>query len=270
LSRLPQAVSRHRALLQALIAEGADEFATDITGAHSEGIDAAFSAHILDLYSTSPDESRFWSIARAILSEALSHLDPHNLGFSLSIVRCIPSLQYKTVRCLQKMIESGTPPWHELEDLDNSFLGTESLAGTAVMSGQTHVGVQKGYERKVFLQDQTIGVAAIPILHAQRTAGVLLAISTQPDYFAATVHCELLQNYAALLSLAFRPEDFYEPANIDLQVMPSLQVQQPYLSSLRQRIQATLKTAFTANHPITYPEAQQYAWWQIADELLQR
>jgi hypothetical protein len=51
--------------------------------------------------------------------------------------------------------------------------------------------------------------------------------------------------------------------------MPPLPVQQPYLSTFQQRILATLKTAFTANHRLSYPEAQQFVWGQIAEELLQ-
>ena len=110
---------------------------------------------------------------------------------------------------------------------------------------------------------------AFPILHTKRIAGCLLAASTQPDYFSSPARRDLLQNYTALLALAFSPENFYEQKRIALQVMPTLQVQQPYLSTLHQRILATLKTAFNVNHFLSYSEAQQFVWGQIAEELAQ-
>ena len=271
LRRLLQAVPHHQMLLRTLIAEEFDEFDPELVDSPSDDISVAFSAYILDLYTTAPDESRFWSICTAVLSEVVKQLDPNHLGISLSVVQCMASAQEKNIRYLRECVALGTNPWLEQVESRTRFLGAESLAGYTVVSCQPQIVADIGQEQRpsAYLPEHAVSAAAFPILHTNRIAGCLLAASTQPNYFRSPVRRDLIQNYAALLMLAFSPENFYEHERIALQVMPSLQVQQPYLSTLQQRILATLKTAFNVNHPISYPEAQQYVWWQVAEELSQ-
>jgi hypothetical protein len=270
LARLLQAVPRHRMLLRSLIAEEFEEFDPELIDAPDTGISEAFSASLLDLHTSAPDEARFWSICTAVLSEAVRQLDPDQSGISLSVVQCMASAQDKSVRYLRECVALGTDPWLDQMEFRTRFLGAESLAGYAITSGQPHMLSHVGEEQRppCSVPEHAVSAAAFPILHANRVAGCLVAVSTQPDYFLSPARCERMQNYAALLMLAFAPEHFYERERIALQVMPSLQVQQPYLSTLPQRILATLKTAFNVNHPLSYPEAQQYVWGQVAEELV--
>src|SRR5581483_3222185 len=147
----------------------------------------------------------------------------------------------------------------------------ESLAGHAVSSRQPRIVVDIDQEQRFAanLPEHAGSAAAIPILYTNRIAGCLLAVSSQRNYFRSLTRVNLIKDYASLLMLAFSPEEVYAAARIALQSMPSFQVQQPYLSTRRQRIQATWRSAFSAQRPISYLEAQRFVWWQIAEELLQ-
>jgi transcriptional regulator with XRE-family HTH domain len=267
---LLQALPEHRMLLGALFAEEFDDTLAELA-LPAEGEAVAFSTLILDIHASTSEESRFWSICTAVLSEAVRQLDPQRLGISLRVVQGMASPTTRSVRYLRVSAGLGTAPWSEQIEYHAGFLGAESLAGRVVTSGLPLIVADSRQEQSLAddLSEQAASVAAFPILHAGRIAGCLLAASTQPAYFSAPARLELLQNYAALLMLAFSPEHFYPFEQVALQPMPPLQVQSPYLSSFQQRVLATLKTAFTVNHSLSYPEAQQYVWGQIAEELLQ-
>lgn len=263
LSLLLDEVPRHRALMRTLLLEEFDDF--------SDGISATFSAHILNVYNTTPDEARFWSICTAVLSEALQQIDVERLGLSVSVVQCIEPLHEESVHCLRECVGLGTFPWEEQVELHTRFLGSESLAGLAVASGRPQIIADVSQESRLAanLPEHTVSAAAIPILYTNRVAGCLLVASTQRDYFRSFARLNLLQDYAGLLMLAFSPEEFYVSTRIALRPVPLFQAQQPYLSTLHQRIQATWRTAFSAHHSMSYLEAQRYVWWQMGEELLQ-
>lgn len=271
LRSLLQAIPRHPMLLRTLIAEEFDGFDAELDDAPPHAIPITFSARVLELYASAPDESRFWSICTAVLSEAVKQLDPDNFGISLSVMQCMPLSREGKVYCLREYVRLGTSPWFDQMEMSTSFLGTESLAGAAVSSRRPQIveDINQGQRAATYVPEYAVSAAAFPITHSNRIAGCLLAASTQTGYFSSPARQELIQNYSALLVLAFSPENFYEREQIALQIMPPFQVQQPYLSTLQQRILATLKTAFSVNRSISYLEAQQHVYDQIAEELLQ-
>ena len=266
--QLIQALPQHAMLLRTLLAEEFPDLAI-----HDEAISNSqleFSARIFDIHASAPDESRYWSICAAVLSEAVQQLDPRQLGISLSVIQCMAPPRISNVRYLRECATLGTFPWPSQIEFRTSFLGAESLAGRAVAEALPQLGADCRRELSTtYLPEYTVSAIALPILHSGRVAGCLLATSTQPDYFSTPERTELLQSYAALLKLAFSPADFYPLEQVELQCMPPLQIQHPYLSSFQQRLLATLKTAFTGNRSLNYLEAQHYVWGQIAEELLQ-
>lgn len=270
LHRLLEVVPQHRAMLQALIAEEFEEIPAVSPDTSPNEIPVTFYAHILDLSTTTPDELRFWSLCPAILYEARGQLDPDRLGLEISVIQCMAPLPGNPVRCLHERVGLGTPPWREQLESKAELLGGESLAGYAVSSCHLQVIANLSREQRLptNLPEHVASAAAAPIRNASRIAGCLLAASTQPDYFRSPARCDLIQSYAALLMLAFHPQDFYEQERIALQVMPSFQAQQPYLSTIQQRIMAMLKKAFIDQQPISYSEAEQRVWWQIEEEFL--
>ena len=258
--------------LQPLIAGEFDALSSVPAEAPLSAIPITFFNHILELYATSPDAQRFWSICSAVLHEARKHLTPNGASLNISVVRCLAPYQGNIVRCLREYagLGLGTSQWREQVELGNRFFGAESLAGYVVESGHSVVIADLSAEQRVphQLPEEAYSAAAAPILHASRIAGCLLISSTRPDYFSLPALPGLLESYAALLALAFDPEDFYEPQSIQLGIMPSVQVQESYLATIQQHIRLALTKALADHRPISFPQAEQQAWWQIAEELL--
>ena len=272
LHKLLQAIPRHQMLLHTLIVEEFEEFDTDQIPASASPISITFPARVLEILANAPEEARFWSICTAVLHEAVHQLAPAGPGISLSVVQCMPpSSPQGYVHCLREYIALGTSPWLDQVEMRTRFLGDESLAGITVSSALPHIIKDVNQEQRppTYLPEYAMSAAAFPIIHSNRIAGCFLAASTRTSYFSSSTHQHLMQNYAALLALAFSPANFYEREQIALQIMPSLQVQQPYLSTFQQRVLATLQTAFSVNRSLSYLEAQQYVYDQIAQELLQ-
>jgi len=150
------------------------------------------------------------------------------------------------------------------------FFGAESLAGYVVANCHSVMIADLNTEQRLphQLPEQACSAAAFPLLHANRIAGCLLAWSSELDYFRSPSLLDLFESYAALLPLAFDPEDFYEPGSIALGIMPSLQSQQTFLVTNRQHIKSLLGKAAVDRHATSYFRAEQHAWWQLAEELL--
>jgi hypothetical protein len=270
LHALLQAVPQRQGLLHTLLAEEFEDFDEELVDPTPHTSLIAFSTHVLELYANTPEQSRFWSICTAVLSEAVKQLDPAHLGISMSVVQCMPGHE-GVVYCLRESIALGTAPWFEQVEVRTRFLGAESLAGMAVSSGLTQVidDIHQEQWSAMNLPEHAVSAVALPITHSNRIAGSFLLTSTQAGYFTSVARQELIENYKAMLALAFSPDNFYGRAQIMLHVMPTFQVQQPYLSTFQERIVATLKTAFSANRTISYLEAQQHVCGQIAEELVQ-
>lgn len=226
---------------------------------------------VLHLLCTIPEERRFWSICAAILHDACERLDPNRIGLQLSVVQCMAPANGNTVRCLRERIALGTPPWSEQMEQRGGLFGAQSLVGYVTATGCQVISsnVNKEHWLPNHLPEQAMSAVASSIVYRGRMAGCLLAVSTRPDFFYQSALLDLIQSYAQLLTLAFRPEDFYKREQIDLQILPSLQAQQPYISTLPERILALLRKAVLDQRSISYDVAEQRAMWQIAEELLQ-
>jgi hypothetical protein len=241
-----------------------------VADASPESIPVTLYNRVLHLLCTTSYERRFWTTSTAVLHDALKRLDPDRLGLQLSIQQCMAPAYGNTVRCLRARLALGTPPWSELVE-QRRFFGAESLVGFATSIGRQHTMVTINEKQWLpdYLPEHAMSAVASPIMYVGRVAGCLLVVSTQPDYFCQPALLELIQNYAQLLVLAFHPEDFYDLERLELQPMPSSQVQQSYVSSLQQRILGLLKKSTTDHRPLSYDVAEQHALWQVEEELLQ-
>ena len=111
--------------------------------------------------------------------------------------------------------------------------------------------------------------AIYPILYAGRIAGVFLVSSTQYNHFQSRSRGALVQAYADLLALAFEPEDFYEPDDIALCVLPYHDEQRKYFAPFRQLVTKAIKEAAQQNKPISNIEAEMQVWQDLEEELIQ-
>lgn len=214
----------------------------------------------------------FWAMSSQILQHALRHLDMESAGMSISVVRCMPPTDDGQIHSLHESLGLGTAPWASALEPKALFLGAESLSGYAAMTGH-FVQVEDLREQTSFVPayatEHEVSAAACPIVYSNRIAGCLLLSSTRPGYFLSDARHFLIQDYTNLLALAFESEEFYPSKYLNLRVMPTLEVQQPYITGFRPRVVSIMRDAQNAGQPMTIAQAEQVAWGQIEQILLQ-
>ena len=243
------------------------DFEIDIS---EQEIPYKFIMEVLDARASIPDLLRFWSITRLILQQALRHLDPERVGLAITVVRCMPPRDGK-IRSLRESVGLGTPPWGGDLEEKALLLGAESLAGHVTISCRLeHIGDLQA--NKTFLPayqvEHEVSAVACPIMHACRVAGCLLLSSTQTDYFAPEARLSLVRGYTNLVSLAFNPDEFYNPETIALHIMPPPAIQQNYFAGFRQRVLKRMQESARTEHRLASTEAEQLEWQQIEESLL--
>ncbi|HEX7736332.1 MAG TPA: GAF domain-containing protein [Ktedonobacteraceae bacterium] len=210
------------------------------------------------------------SLYKLIFERALEHLDPDKLGLSLALVCCVPPLLGQKVRSLRQIRGVGTPPFERELERKTMFLGSESVAGHAVMNYRP--ALVESRDSASFTSanwtDFEESAIASPILRQARVAGALLASSSRPHYFTQA-HQALLELYAPLVGLMFDPDEFYDPMAIMLGVMPDFERQTPLFLNFEQRVTIKMNAHHQFNNAITIQEAHKMVWQDISEELLQ-
>ena len=266
LRRLFKALPAHRETLTRLIREEYPAFDIPATGDEPEQIPAEIYRRILNMHVNVQESQRSWYLADLILQLALGQLDPDGLGMALTIAYCMPpSGPQRKVRSLRQSTGRGTSPWNTYLDREPLFLGIESLAGYAISTG--HLIAVQSREEESFIpirwEKWEESAIASPIHLAGRFAGCLIVSSTQPEYFLP-FRQKIVEQYTELLTLAFRSDEFYTYQDIELGVMPSLEIQQRF----RQKVSDTLREALRGNRLLTSNEAEQIVWTALEAELL--
>ena len=238
------------------------------------GIPSTFYARVLEANMVTPDHLRFTTICQLVLLQAVGQLDPNYLGLSITILKCTPPSQGKKIRTLSQQSSLGTLPWNTVIEQKSYFLGAESIAGQAVITGGLFV-VQDIRNHNdpgiipIHQDGHVLSAAAIPLQRDERIAGCLLVKSTQTNFFAPSL-IKLIQQYSYLLTIALRDDELYEREQIDLQLIPSITEQQYYLAHLRDRISTVIKHSYLAGHAKTWLQADLEIRQQIESELLGR
>src|SRR5579863_7218793 len=200
-------------------------------------IPSAFYGRIFHAHAELPDLLRSWTMCDLILQQALQQLDPNRVGMEISVMQCMSPSQEQKVYSLRETLGRGTPPWARELQQRTLFLGAESLAGYAVIMGQsvaiqTHAEGQSRFPARWVEREES--AAAHPIRRAGRIAGCLLFSCTQPNYFLP-FRLALIESYTELMVLAFEREAFYEVEQIELGIMPTIAEQQPYFAAFSRR-----------------------------------
>lgn len=227
-------------------------------------------AQAIQTYANTPPALVRDALYRLIIENALQQFDPDSLGMSIALVNCVPPLPGQKVRCLRQIGGMGTPPWEREFGRKTIFLGSESIAGNAVMS-YSLVSIESR-DSSIFTPanwtDFEQSAIAAPILRQARVAGALLASSSRPHYFTQA-HRDLLEGYAHLAALIFDPGEFYGSTDIMLSVMPGFELQAPHFANFGQRVSLKLAEAAQSKSSMTLQLARQRVWQDIAEELLQ-
>ncbi len=233
-------------------------------------IPSEFYSRVLYTLTSTPKDILFQLLSDLILQQALKQLDPDRRGMAIIVASCMPPSRENRVRTLRERTGRGSPPWGDNLEQQAILLGAESLTGHAVMSLHLEVNQNLRDEHNHaagYRGPLEESAAAAPIKRCGGVAGSLLVSSTQPDYFVP-VRCMLVEQYAALLALAFDYEDFYDPQRIELGLVPSAQEQRPYFFRFQQRILQLMRESNREQHRMTYNQANQKVWQQIEEELL--
>ena len=201
---------------------------------------------------------------------SLEHLDPDKVGLSLALVCCVQPSPGQKVRGLRQIRGMGTPPFERELERKTMFLGSESVAGHAVMNYR--LAMVESRDSTSFTSanwtDFEESAIASPILRQARVAGALLASSARPHYFTQA-HQNLLELYASVTTLMFDPSEFYDPMDIMLGVMPEFERQTPLFANFEQRVALKMTSRSREKETITIQQAHQLVWQDIAEELLQ-
>src|SRR2546421_2732218 len=274
LRNLLNALPQHREQLLDLIRDepGFEEFSNAELDDSSIEIPSAFYTRIFASHASTIESMRFWSITNLILQQAVGQLDPDRLGMGINIVRCIPRSEVDNrVHSLRESVGIGTPPWTGDLEQKAMFLGAESLCGYVVTLCRPAANQNVDDEQNLIPAHKVPyekSAAVHPILFAGRIAGCLLVSSTQYNYFLPQARLALIEDYANLLALAFEPEEFYEPYEIELRVMPNQEIQKKHFANFRQRVANTMMEGAINKRPVNNLEAEQLVWQQLEEELL--
>lgn len=274
LRHLLTALPQQREQMLELIREepGFEEFTNAGFDDSSIDIPSAFYNRVFSARSSTVESMRFWSISNLILQQAISQLDPDHLGIALNVVRCmIPSPSDQKVHSLRESVGFGIHPWSGDLEQKAMFLGAESLCGYVATicrpaSNQNVDDKQNLIPAHKVEHEKSASVH--PILFAGRIAGCLLVSSTQYNYFLPHSRLILIENYANLLALAFEPEEFFEPQDIELRVMPNQEEQKKRFADFRQRVANTMIDGSRNKRPVNNVQAERIVWQQLEEELL--
>ncbi|MBV8822336.1 MAG: GAF domain-containing protein [Ktedonobacteraceae bacterium] len=273
LHMLIKSIPTHREQFMTLVAKEFPGFVSMEQGDSQpeQEISSIFYSRVLRANSNLPPVLHFWSLCDIILRQAVEQFDPNRIGVAVIVAQCMPPSHGQPVRSLRELVGRGTPPWNRELQAKATFLGAESLAGYAVATGrpQHEQNLTIKQSLRPFQQTQWEQSAAVyPIMHKERTAGTLIISSTQTDYFSPA-RLKLGQDFADLLVLAFKPEEFYDLECIKPEIMPSEDVQRSYLAQFQQRVTAVMIRASRQQQPISSIEAEQLVWQEMEEELLQ-
>ena len=100
-------------------------------------------------------------------------------------------------------------------------------------------------------------------MYAGRISGVLIISSTQTGFFADPMACQAVSEYAQLLALAFKNEDFYPYSLLNLRPMPELRWQRAEIG----RSYVNRIITYARKHMIARQEAEQRVLLQMEREF---
>lgn len=269
---LIDALPRYREVLIELIREEFPLFfqeERELEDTSSE-IPSPFYRSVLHAFTQNQSIFRVSSVYISILQQALNQLDPRKTGMVVLVAQLVPPRAGQMIRSVHTTIGRGNYPWPGYMEHQKRFLGTESPVGRAITERRLIV-VQNAEERAALFPGYQAAYAqseaAFPILLGENfLIGCLYVASTRAGYLIEARQ-KLIQDYAALMVLAFEQHEFYHTDRISLGIMPSLQRQQPLLDHIPERIKQKMLGSGTTP-PMKRLEAEQVVWQELEDELL--
>ena len=209
-----------------------------------------------------------WNLSSLILQQLASQLDSSHTGVVTILVQCVPLLQgeQQKVQSLREQFVEYSTAWTGTAR-GKYFLGAESLAGAVVSTCQPQIYNDTKQEHFLLVHDtqEMNSIAVYPVQVAGKVAGCVLALSTQQNFFSK-LRLEVMRRYSILLTLVFQEREFYALEDIELQMMPSADVQLFFLSSFNERVNDLLSQAEQHGTPIRRSQAEQVVLNQFLED----
>ncbi|HLI08070.1 MAG TPA: hypothetical protein VKV40_15995 [Ktedonobacteraceae bacterium] len=180
---------------------------------------------VIELLSITGETEVRWKIMQTIFEAAITQLDSERHGLSVTFARLMPERE-NSIHSLYEVMTSGTPPWLPTAE-SHVYLGSTSLAGMAAMSRHTQSwNILDDDERaQVDVDIYEQSACAHPVTRGSKIAGVLVISSTQPTFFDDALARQSVVEYAQLLGLAFRDDEFKSFTSLNLMPFPTVRWQ---------------------------------------------
>lgn len=270
-------VEKMRSLLNAIPYSSSQAFAqlvivdfptllSEHTDTGSQRIPSEFYQRVLKAYATTSPPQYPQLLQSLILQHMVEYFASGSPGLAIRVARCFWHRTENRVRSLQVVQGIGTPPWSRNLDQRAMLFGAESLAGMAIMKCRvtgTSRWAQNSLLSPLNWGEYEQSALACPLMHQTRIAGCLLMASTQPDAFRES-HYKLIECYAHLMALTFKPDAFFDLKDIDLHVMPPYSRQKPLFDQFHQRVYQKAQ-----RQSLALSEAQEQVWQEIEEEMIE-
>lgn len=253
LKRLPDVLLEHRGNISYVINQTfPGVLDTQSTGVREVRKDIY--RRVLELVATTSEEDTcFWQASQAIFEYALLHLDAERHGLAITFARLMPP-HADGIHSLRESAMRGNPPWpFDIES--KAYLGSTTLAGTAVIMQRMLVwnNVGGGDRLQVEVDEYEESACAVPVMRANRIAGVLIVSSTQPMFFNDAMASQAVIEYAQLLATALPERDFQPHSVLNLRPMPNLELQRAHIT----QFYVSRILTYARKHGISRMEAEQ-------------
>ncbi len=234
-------------------------------------IPSSFYSHVLNTYSMQPERLRASSLCSTILQQIIQHFDPENEGLVAYIVQCVVPDPGHKVRSMRVIMGYGGSTASSPFTNQTCFCGAESQAGLAALAAHLVV-IQNPEEARRIIPGQYAIVRgsslAIPLLQYDRIAGCVCFASSQENYFSSE-RIGLLKHYANLLTIAFKPSEFYPLSDVNLAMMPPRSLQVSILAEIQDRILSYMLLPPSEGRPLSRQQVEQKVLKEKEEELIQ-
>jgi transcriptional regulator with XRE-family HTH domain len=185
----------------------------------------------VELLSNTVESEIRWKIMQTIFDAAIAQLDSERLGLAVMFAQLMPERE-NGVHSLYEVMTCGTPPWLPTSE-NHVYLGSTTLAGMAAMSGRTQSwdARDENERAQVDVDIYERSACAHPVTRGGKIAGVLVISSTQPAFFDDPIARQSVIEYAQLLGLAFRDDDFKPYTILNLLPFPTVRWQRAEINN---------------------------------------
>jgi hypothetical protein len=193
---------------------------------HLQEIQKDLYRRVMEIQATiSQVEVRRWQITQTIFDYALLQLDADQQGIAITYAQLMPP-RLDGIHSLCEVMSYGSTPWSYTTE-SRIFLGGTTLAGFAAMNQRMLTwDILDTNERMLAeIDEYERSACACPVTRGNQLSGVLIVSSTQPDFFIDPIACQSVVEYAWLLGLAFRDEEFYRFSTLSLRAFPAIKWQ---------------------------------------------